>query len=155
VLHALDCRPPYQGGRRWKITAGIAAPGPWATRRLAHWRHADGTIAAPASQLAAQADARRRAEQASQLAAQAAAAAARLPDHAQAQARTAQCVGGLEQAHLFGVGARTSPERRFASSLMLVNSSARKRRLKSMISDGAPATNGPRCVSGSPRGCPA
>jgi len=49
VLHALDWRPPHQGGRRWKITAGIAAPGPWATWRLAHWRHADGTIAAPAS----------------------------------------------------------------------------------------------------------
>jgi hypothetical protein len=89
VLHALDWRPPHHGGRRWKITAGIAAPGPWATWRLTHWRHADGTIAAPASQLAAQADARRRAEQASQRAAQAAAEAARLPDHAQAEAAAA------------------------------------------------------------------
>jgi hypothetical protein len=80
------------------------------------------------------------------------------PDDARSttqQRRTAQCAGGLEQVHLVGVGARTSPEGRFASSLMRVNSSARKRRLKSMISDGAPATNGPRCVSGSPRGCPA
>jgi hypothetical protein len=66
--------------------------------------------------------------------------------------------GCWNRAHLsqgIGVVARTSPERRFASSLMLVNSPARKRRLKSMISDGVPATNGPPCVSGSPRGCPA
>jgi hypothetical protein len=89
VLHALDWQAPHQGGRRWKITAGIAAPGPWATWRLAHWRHGDGTIAAPASQLAAQADARRRAEQAERAAARAAAEAARLPDRAQAAAAAA------------------------------------------------------------------
>lgn len=89
VLHALDWQPPHQGGRRWKITAGIAAPGPWATWRLAHWRHADGTIAVPASQLADTADARRRAEQAERAAARAAAEAARLPDHAQAAAAEA------------------------------------------------------------------
>jgi hypothetical protein len=77
------------------------------------------------------------------------------PDNARSstqQTRTAQRVGGLEQAHLVGVGARTSPETRFASSLMRVNSPAAKRRLKSMNSDAAPATNGPSCISGSPRG---
>ena len=85
ILHALDWRPPHEGGRRWKITAGIAAPGPWADWRLGHWR-VDGVITAPASQLAAEADARRIAAQADRRAAAAAAAAAALPDSAQISA---------------------------------------------------------------------
>ena len=88
VLHALDWRPPHQGGRRWRITAGIAAPGAWANWRLAHWR-VDGVIAAPASYHAAEADARRRAAQAERRAATAAAAAAALPGNAQARAAAA------------------------------------------------------------------
>lgn len=80
VLHALDWRPPHQGGRRWKITAGIEAPGAWAPWRLAHWR-VDGVIVAPASRLAAEADALRRTAQGRRRA-----AAAALPGPAQAEA---------------------------------------------------------------------
>jgi hypothetical protein len=86
VLHALDWQPPATGGKRWQISAAIAEPGAWARWRLGHWRHPDGTIMTPVSQLAAQADAARRAAQAERDAARRAVEASRLPDHAQADA---------------------------------------------------------------------